>query len=82
MKYSYIYMQMSEAFTKLRKAKDLEIEAILQMQGAEREDILNENFKDDLKSNCSDLCEEKEIDKRDYRRRLRATIKSLEEADK
>ena len=44
MKQSYIYILMSEAFEKLRKAKDLEIEAILQMRRAELEDIVNENF--------------------------------------
>ena len=71
MKHSYIYMQMSEAFAKLRKAKDLEIEAILQMHGVEREDVANENFNDDLKSNHPDLCEATEMDKKDYRRLLR-----------
>lgn len=44
MKQSYIYMLMSEAYEKLRKAKELEIEAILQMHRAELEDIENENF--------------------------------------
>lgn len=43
MKRSYIYMLMSEAYEKLRKARDLEIEAILQMHRAEQEDFANEN---------------------------------------
>ena len=47
MKQSYIYMLMSEAYKKLRHAKELEIEAILQMHMAELEDIVNENFKNE-----------------------------------
>lgn len=47
MKHSYIYMLMSEAYEKLRQAKELEIEAILQMHRAELEDMANENFKNE-----------------------------------
>ncbi len=43
MKQSYIYMLMSEAYEKLRQARELEIESILQMHRAEQEDIANEN---------------------------------------
>ena len=44
MKSSYIYMLMAEAYEKLRQAKELEIESILQMHRAEQEDIINENL--------------------------------------
>lgn len=43
MRHSYIYMLMSEAYEKLRRAKNLEIEATLQMHRAELEDMANEN---------------------------------------
>ena len=66
MKSSYIYMLMSEAYEKLRKAKELEIEAILQMHRAELEDIVNENFKNEKSS----------LDVQDGR------SKTLKEADK
>lgn len=43
MRHSYIYMLMIEAYEKLRRAKNLEIEATLQMHRAELEDMANEN---------------------------------------
>jgi hypothetical protein len=57
---------MSEAYEKLRKAKELEIESILQMHRAEQEDIINENF----------INEKATLDVQDGR------SKALKEADK